>query len=396
MARGVLFSFLSFILVSCSIIDPPFPGGRPRCSEVREHSIQTPPAEDVPVLVSAVDFPAGYDWRRDSLYGDIACRLLLFRDGVPILEIPAGKGSRVSPAPDRHHLLDGHLYTDYCDGDGTTVGMDGTALFSFPEQEIICGILRNARGVCTLGRNRSGSGFSFRIDGKPVIKKASGTPFGGFGVPGYGPGGGLYEVDGHILFAYCDGPTVYFVSDGEESIGPTSGFRAVDAKYLDGQQCVLFNEGGKNSMLVCGNRAIDIGNGLDVFWLEGGIIEYDGLPAVAGSFLINGEALLNSGLFCEQCYFDAGFDAFLQLDGTRIFGAGIGPDGSLLTLDLTDPGSISFGSAHYYFPRPECFRRHDGSDMLALTPLDKGKAPFLRVDGEDISFNINGYLTGIL
>ena len=117
---------------------------------------------DTSVFMTAVEFPPGYDWRRDSSFGEVSGRIVLYRDSVRILEVPAGPGCLACMDADLHHLIDGHLYTESCTSAGTVVSRDGEMLFSYPGRELLCGMLVEGRDVYTLGRDRSGGGFSLR------------------------------------------------------------------------------------------------------------------------------------------------------------------------------------------------------------------------------------------
>ena len=131
---------------SCDALDSlfdPVPGhGRPRSAYLEgggQPSSHDKPSDDgsTAVYVTGVEFPDGYDWRTDSLYGVINASVVLYRDDERILTIPAGASEQVSPDPDMHHFLAGDLYTEYSDASGTTVKRNGVRLFAYEGREVL-------------------------------------------------------------------------------------------------------------------------------------------------------------------------------------------------------------------------------------------------------------------
>lgn len=157
---------------------------------------------DTVLYMTAVEFPEGYDWRRDTSYGEVSGRIVLYRDSVRILEVPAGPGCIAAMDPDLHHLAYGHLYTESVTDDETVIGRDGELLFSYPGREILCGLLVEGEEVYTLGRDRSGSGFALRRNGEEVFSYPKGGITAHFSArPDY-PSGALYRDGGHMYFSY--------------------------------------------------------------------------------------------------------------------------------------------------------------------------------------------------
>ena len=127
--------------------------------------------------VSAFDYPDGYDWRSDPERGTVRCSLVVFREGLPILKIPVGNEYNVSPDPDMHRIIDGHLYTDFSTASETIVKKDGKPLFSYPWPEMICDFVVDNDDVYTLGHSRLGEGFTYRVNGEVVLERTSGYTF---------------------------------------------------------------------------------------------------------------------------------------------------------------------------------------------------------------------------
>jgi len=196
-------------------------------------------ASDTVLYMTAVEFPDGYDWRRDSSFGEMSGRILLYRDSVRLLEIPAGPGCLVGTDPDLHHLLGGHVYTESCTDDATVIACDGEMLFSYPARELLCGLLVEGKDVYTLGRSRSGRGFSLRRNGEELFSR----PDGGVAAqissnPEYLTGA-LYRDGEHLYFSYWepfgDKKVWYVVADGVETRVDVPDDRTYDIRVKGGE-----------------------------------------------------------------------------------------------------------------------------------------------------------------
>lgn len=158
--------------------------------------------KDTTIFVSGVVFEDGYDWRSDTLFRRTDGYLVLFRNDEPVLVLEAGPKQGISLDPDMHHLLDGHLVTEYSDVDRTTIKMDGKTLFSYYGREMLRGLLVEGEDVYTLGADRSGGGFTLRKNGKEIMSRKQGTVLGRMAEnPAY-PGGALYRDHQHLCFCY--------------------------------------------------------------------------------------------------------------------------------------------------------------------------------------------------
>ncbi|MBO6045611.1 MAG: hypothetical protein J6P69_07170 [Bacteroidales bacterium] len=196
---------------------------------------------DTSVFVVAVEFPEGYDWRRDSSYGAVSGSLALYRDGERTLSIPAGPGLKASLDPDLHHLVDGHLYTESCTVGETVISKDGEELFSYPGREFLCGLLVEGGDIYTLGQSRSGSGFSLRRNGGEIITRSDGSVASHMSDNPEYQGGALYRDGGHLYFSYwkplAKGSALrvwYIVEDGEETAVDAAPEGIYDIRVLDG------------------------------------------------------------------------------------------------------------------------------------------------------------------
>ena len=124
-----------------------------------------------------VDYPEGYDWRADENAGSVRCSLVVFANGVPMMKVPVGEKYETSSDPDMHRILKGNLYTDFSTDAETVIRRNGEVLFRYPAREMIVGMAVEDDRVYTLGQSRSGSGFSFRVNGEVLLERTSGYAF---------------------------------------------------------------------------------------------------------------------------------------------------------------------------------------------------------------------------
>lgn len=199
---------------------------------------------DTTIFVSGIDFPKEYDWRQDSLYGGIPARVVLLRGGERVLELPTGSAQHVSAQADMHHLVEGHLYTEYTDGTRTYIKLDGKDLYTFEGRESLRGILPMGTDLFTLAQKRSGSGFILRKGTTVVMERDEGVVQGTFGESGDGEYGALYEDDGHICFNYTrrlgsDGnkQAFYLVDNGLETQLYSDRSEVIGARVVGGDIC---------------------------------------------------------------------------------------------------------------------------------------------------------------
>ena len=140
-------------------------------------SISPPSTSKRVTYISAFNYPQDYDWMADPERGEVKCSLVVFREGLPILKVPVGDEYKVGPDPDMHRIIDGHLYTDYSTDEQTIIKKDGKPLIEYSVPEMICDFKVFGEDVHTLGHSRSGRGFSYRINGVPVLERESGYSF---------------------------------------------------------------------------------------------------------------------------------------------------------------------------------------------------------------------------
>lgn len=381
------------LLSACSILEPDLPIGRPRIvdgpggkSPDAEESVHDGHRADTLFYVSAVSFPVSYDWRRDTSYGATACTLKFFRGSEPLLSVAAGPSERISPSPDRHHIIGGRLYSQYQDIKGTTIKCGGAVAAEWPEPEYIIGLLPKDGALYTIGRSASSSGFTYRRDGEVLLKVDRGTVFGGFDKDSCPSTGALCEDGGAVCFAYkteLNGmQAAYIVRDGEAELLLCKGDTEIfDVKSLNGKVVMFYNENGI-AQFISGGWAVNIRQGGTLLWDDGEVLWYDGRPCVLGHFHKPGEPA-EFGLGWTNTVkrlFDK--DAFVYYSGNAE--------------ELVAFGQPRKGWENYYF-----FNRHCaclvGEDLAAvLTPrLGSDGDPFLTFKGRKVSYGLHGFLSGV-
>lgn len=127
--------------------------------------------------IIGLDYPEGYDWKADSQTGSIKCSLVVFADGRLVMKIPVGNEYHVSPDPDMHRMLEGHLYTDFSTSSETIIKKDGTEIFRYGGREMILGMTISDGNVYTLGCPREGDGFTYRMNGEILLERNTGRAF---------------------------------------------------------------------------------------------------------------------------------------------------------------------------------------------------------------------------
>jgi len=364
-------------------------------------------SNDTTIYVSGVAFPDGYDWKRDTLHGEIDCRLVLLRNGKRIVDLPARLDRQVSSDPDMHRIVDGHLYTEFSSDSVTLIGKDGRTLFSYRGREMISGLMVRPDGVYTLGSDRDGNGFSYRKDGQVIMKKDTGIVYGGM----YGisrPTGALYEENGHLYFTYYTvfrsaGRTIrhyYTVEDANETEieFPMKSVGLYDIQVIKDELYFLLNRYSDFSTLalVCGKDYKDIVPN-SVASASNARIVADGTVIYVVSDLVS----KNSRHYYTSVWReDEGEKTFpgkteiLIANGT-VCAMEKNADGKVRKASCGDKSFSIEGD--YALMTRNCAAYSGGRLFLALTPSEIGKSPVLWFNGigKEISEIKNGFVTGV-
>lgn len=246
------------------------------------------------LYVSGLEYPEGYDWKGGGDIENVRCSLAVFADGAPMLKIPVGDGHEVSPDPDMHRIVAGHLYTFFSGDSHTVVKKDGKTLLKYVGKEIIADMIVNDNDIYTLGIPHSGEGFIYRKNGTSVIERKTGYAF-----------GRLHIDAGKICFAFCQPVTTssgnsdsfYMARNGVTTpvwfSKETS--RVWDLMSHDGQTCALVSAGPWNTMeLIDGEeeKVIILPYGAEMLscrlFAAGSSIGTEGLYSYGGDRLFSG------------------------------------------------------------------------------------------------------------
>ena len=171
-------ALLSAALLAACTPDALFPGTprfthEPGARNKAADSTQTvPPGEHF--WATAVRFPDGYDWELDTCVVEGTVWIDLFCDGALFRSFPAG----ASVHPDMHRYADGHLYADYSTDTETILLRDGEECLRFAGREALRGFVIREDGIHTLGQDRDGDGFTYRIEGHEAFRSPAGTVLG--------------------------------------------------------------------------------------------------------------------------------------------------------------------------------------------------------------------------
>ncbi len=232
---------------------------------MEDPSQEADPAQrlDTAVYFSAVEFPSGYDWRKDSACGNSSAMLRLYRNYEPYASFQTGECKGIGTDPDTHHWVDGNLYTEYNLYGRTVISKNGTELFRYDDQEFLKGLLVLGDDVWTLGQNSKGKGFSLRCNGEAVLTDTQGIIFGDLTSSSHE---GLYVDSGKICFCYqretVSSYNLYTVTDSEVLLYTSRTQKVHDMVIANGVVSIIHSSGGVtiyengyNTMQVGGNTA---------------------------------------------------------------------------------------------------------------------------------------------
>ena len=408
------FSAMLFLALACApenfILNPVVsrndvlgggPGGHSGSGGGDSTAVIPPPRKDTSVLVSAVEFPEDYDWQRDTAFGQVSGKVLLLRNGDRILEIPAGVSGKASIDPDMHHLVDGHLYTEYTDGSRSFVSRDGESLYAFEGREYLRGLLNMDGHLYTLSQRRNGKGFVLRRDGEPLMDKDAGTVLKSFRDYPDRQSGALYENEGKVCFHYCRGTgserVWYSVQDLTESQIYVYDGELLDARYFGDDLCVVSTLDGRGLQMTIGKRQ--------------NIVQKAANPKLGGVSLIkSGHEVLAIGRISYikpgktasqtcvwsssgvQAYVDGAYKFLVDAD-KNIFMYGSSDGSGTEVVNSRCERVSSIGGMVPYSRRVAAM--YGGQMYLTLTPADSSGRTVLWSRGKETEMTINGFLTDI-
>ena len=353
----------------------------------RDHAAQA----DTTVFVSAVLVPENYDWRRDTAYGAVPCEVEVLKNGVRQFVARAGADEPISISPSTHHLFGGHLYTERATESGTIICRDGEPYFSYPERELLKGLLIKNGIVHTLGKDQDGGGFNYRRNGEIVLSQSGAVIFGDFVNPAYGRSGALYENDGAVCFCFRNSSTCYTVRDGE-MLAMRANVRASRVKdmRLIGSSCYYVADYTTSMLVFSPSRTYTLPTGIT--WQTVSVFARDGIPWIVADS--------PAKTICrplEQAEEDAGMQFpgngnFVYPGDSRVFS--ISCDGSIISL-RDDNGELLFIRDSTFFFGPLCAQCTGDQMYMLVNPREREETPFIWQGDKETPCDLNGYLTGI-
>lgn len=371
------------------------------------YGIQTPADStivQVPmnVISCIVSYPDGYDWRRDSLYGDVECRLLLYRDSTLLRSIPAGIRHGISPEADTHFLFGEDLYTIWRDRNSTIIKKNGTVTVSFSPAEIIRGILPSGGSLWTLGTD--GLLLRLRKDGETVFERKGAEVYDATGENGTDISGALYLDCDRICFSYCNAGQWHIVCGGEDSVIDTRG--AVDkimkARLVNGTLYVLGDKnGGPGPYLFDGKQTrkllyyvLDPQSDQRLFTQDGKVFFAGCIHYSSGQVTTEvwDESNQKISVKSDLCYIYSvnGGEGYVALSCK---GAAFSPEVEECVYVKAPGLDAAFFDTGHYFSGSRGAAFADGILAVGLTPM--GGPPFVWKNGETWSFPVHGYVSTI-
>lgn len=342
--------------------------------------------------ITGLDYPDGYDWRADPENGTVKCSLVVFADGIPAMKIPVGHEYHVSPDPDMHRMIKGHIYTDYSTDEETVIKKDGEEIFRYGGREMILGMAVSDGDVYTLGQPRHGEGFTYRRNGDILLERDEGYAF-----------PRLQTDDDTLCFAFIEPietaeETVeryYHVRNGKTSqVAVREDVRKVwDVIWHDGTVCYLATMTGVSSPVIVNAgkmRALELSNGIDM--LTSRLISAGkslGVEAICTYGTTYSSSLWKDGVKYAQFPKEMTVNGLCTLD-----------DGICCVLNPT-----ASGSSGTIFRCGESFSMPEGYAAMGSNPIAmmegilhvglsslEGRKPVIWKDRHIVEMNINGPL----
>lgn len=368
----------------------------PGISDVRQNHRSGSTHDGKTVYASGIEYPEGYDWARDTAYGKVECKIVLFAGKERLLSIDAGPGHEISPDPDMFRIRQGHIFTNYSTDSETVIRKDGTELFRYPGRERIKGFLILGESIHTLGERRDEKGFTYRIDGKCILERKEGKIIGQMGNPAY-EGGALYEDEGHVYFSYTgtsnDKMDLFIVKDGEPSKVGISEYttEVFDCRIRDGKMYRVENRGEApgNPYIICGESVKFCARYINGKRIAFGCrILRSGEDFLAGGYYNYDDSRILRALWNKNGTQETSFGELRTYvsDSSR---ADISTDDSGVSIILDGEETRIHGSYKLY--SPVCFTLSDDGFAIALS----GPSPAVRHNETVYPITINGPLTEV-
>lgn len=286
----------------------------------------------------------------------------------------------ISPDMDTHHIIDGDLYTENSDTEHTYIGKNGKTIIEFEGREYLKGLIPSQDGVYTLSCDRDGDGFTYRKDGKILLRKNSGIVFGSLEDPSYGQNGALYYDNAKIHFCYKlsngNDKQYFVVKDGIEEFLKDSVSDIDDIKFHKGvcyccPQYLKAHSVRYGSYWILGQKHYVSGH----FTFTSTKSEFYGYCATTGHTLPT--------KVCNE-------DAYIYLSENGHFA--LYNSSQNVTLYSGNDGEITFRDS--YLARADCAQVINGKIILGLNSLSAPES-YIYLDGETKKLETPGYVSAI-
>ena len=379
----LLLTAAAVVLSSCSLVENDISLGYPhkyghrnntRTGEpLKKDSTATDapavPRPDTIVYLSAVKVPADYDWQKDSAYGAVNAQLVLLRNFRQVVNIDVGP--HVSAAADRHHIVDGHLCTEFQASSRTYIGIDGEEVVILDGRHELMGMIEHEGVLYTLTRPLGGAGFCLMANGQNILSRSNGRLYGSMSAPAYRPNGALYLDDGHLTFCFSYAGVAYKVVDGKETKVSNEADYIEDMRIIGGSPvCAMSSMNGQS-------------------WQDASVWRLQSGYAISGT--VNGMSAVMRQPGGTR-WLGISPESTIYLNENGEFALSCARDGSVRTYDT---GGAQAVDGKWYFFSPACACMGPKGPAMALTPMGSTGKPTVFHDGEQRSISLNGFLTGI-
>lgn len=346
--------------------------------------------------MTAMDYQKGYDWRSDQSRETVKCSLVVYIDGTPVMKLPVGKEYEISSDPDKHRIIDGHLYTDYSTETETVIKCDGRPLLRYLGQEYIYGMEIIDNDLYSLGQPGDGNGFALRKNGEIILERDKAELI-----------GGLINDRDSLCFAFSEkvqssGTSLYryyaSVNGRVSQVAVREDIKSVwDILVSHDQVVYVASLVGVNApVLVDGDAMLQLSLPVGTSLVSCKVFK-------AGTYLgVEGICRFHNGIHCNLVWFDGnrlcayigkGNIAALQSYGDGVFFVMNPPDRNAIG-SIYRSGELSDMPAGYTVIGDDCVIVKDGILHVGLSSLD-GRKPIVWKDGVVDSLNINGYISAI-
>lgn len=338
------------------------------------------------LFIAGVEYPDGYDWMRDSLYGNVGSTLFLSTQESRVKETTYAPDEAKGTGWNRHRIIGGKLWTDYA-GDGfTRVLCDGREMFAWEGEENVDDIFSYGNSIYFLCESSGPRALVLRKDGVEIMRSSELYSM-----------SSLYEDSGNICFSAMSSKTDpegkvrkkwYLVEDCalRELVIPETGFEIDQAmKYKGGEYLIVHNYGDiweyrENHLSLIDSGVYEKADITDIL-CDGDDIYIEGYRKQSGTYCCwkNGSALKGPSQPFRRL-------SSCIVDGS-VWAIGENPlDGTLATLYN---GKIDPLPEEYSFPF-EVSPVYSGGHIYAAL-VKNGRSPSLWIDGAIRDYRINGY-----